>query len=502
MKKTFLFFGFILMSLFSLAQSTIGGDLGNGYFSNPVSAGRYGDPTVCRVGEDYYMTHSGGGNPCLLIWHSKDLVNWQPLDYAVHDFFESIWAPELVYHDGKFYIYTTMVSTQKDGKSKYDNYVIVSDRPDGRWSKPINLNVSGFIDPGHVSDDKGNRYLYFDKGNMIKLSADGLKTEGTISKVYDGWVYPEEWVEECFCLEGPKFFKKGDYYYLVSAQGGTTGPSTSHMAVVARSKSPTGPWENSPINPLIRTKNREEKWWSQGHATIINAPDGSCWAIFHAYQNGFKTLGRPTFLLPVQWTADGWPIVNENAQSILKKPIGKPVKHYYSLSDEFEGPKPGVQWRTANAKMDDVFSVENKTLKGSAFGNTLHDSNRIFCLASDKSYEITAEIESSTEVEAGLALHSNALNFVGISIKNKIVSVNGPGRAKRPTFEIGQNKVYFKLRNVQNDVSFFWSSDGNNWKKYPNSFEVSAFERATITLFGMGSGEFKVKNFKYLPLNF
>lgn len=502
MKKCIFLLGFILTINFTRAQTHFGGDLGNGYFANPVLAGRYGDPTVCRVGEDYYMTHSGGGNPCLLVWHSKDLVNWQPLDYAVYDFFESTWAPELVYYKGKFYIYATMVSTQKDGKSKYDNYVVVSDRPDEGWSKPINLNVSGFIDPGHVADDNGNRYLYFDKGNMIKLSADGLKTEGIMSKVYDGWVYPEEWVEECFCLEGPKFFKKGDYFYLVSAQGGTTGPSTSHMAVVARSKSPIGPWENSPVNPLIRTKNREEKWWSQGHATLIDAPDGSWWAIFHAYQNGYKTLGRPTLLLPVQWTNDGWPMVSENAQSILKKPNGFAVKHYYSLSDDFAGTKPGIQWRTSNTKMDHAFKVKNKSLVGSAVGNTLHESNRIFCFATDKSYEITAEIESSSEVEAGVALYSNSLNFVGIGIKNQIVSVNGPGRAKRTVYEIGQNNVYLKLRNVQNDVSFYWSLNGKDWKKYPNSFEVSSFTGATLTLFGIGEGEFKVKEFKYIPLTY
>jgi hypothetical protein len=91
----------------------------------------------------------------------------------------------------------------------------------------------------------------------------------------------------------------------VSAQGGTAGPSTSHMIVVARAKSPAGPWENMPSNPLLRTRDRAERWWSQGHGTILEAADGTWWVVYHAFENGYRTLGRQTLLMPIEWTADG-----------------------------------------------------------------------------------------------------------------------------------------------------------------------------------------------------
>lgn len=479
-----------------LAQQHSNADLGNGYFQNPVLAGKYGDPSVCRVGKDYYMTHSGNGTPCLLVWHSRDLVNWKPLDYAVKDFYESAWAPDLVYYQGKFYIYVTMVSTKPDGSRSFDNYVMVSDRPDGGWSKPINLNVKGHIDPGHIANN-GKRYLYFEKGNVVELSADGTKTIGEISKVYEGWQYPEDWTVECFCLESPKFFKKDEYFYLISAQGGTTGPSTSHMAIVARSKFPLGPWENSPYNPLIHTQNRIEKWWSQGHATLLDAPDGSWWAVFHAYENGFKTLGRPTLLLPVSWTKDGWPIVTENANNLLKKPLGEHIGHGYSLSDDFSSGKLGIQWRSMSGPIAELFTINHKTLITKALGNSLAESNRLFCYAQHHFYEVSVEVEADSLAEVGILLYANATQHVGISLKGNILKAIGGGNAKKPEIKLTQNRVFLKTQNNQHDVSLFWSVDGKTWKKYPNAYEVSGFGNTSPTLFGMGTGAVRFRDFQY-----
>ena len=102
----------------------------------------------------------------------------------------------------------------------------------------------GEIDPGHVVGPDGKRYLHYSGGKVVGLADDGLSVTGELKKVYDGWPIPESWRIECFCLESPKLFFKGDYYHLISAQGGTAGPSTSHMVVQARSRTPVGPWEN------------------------------------------------------------------------------------------------------------------------------------------------------------------------------------------------------------------------------------------------------------------
>ncbi|MEN6310564.1 MAG: family 43 glycosylhydrolase [Acidobacteriota bacterium] len=280
-------------------------DLGNGLYRNPILAGDYPDPSVVRVGADYYLTHSSGtATPGLLVWHSRDLVNWEPIGHALKDFAGDVWAPDIVYDRGLFFIYFPARVAGAGGKSRQTCFVITSRSPSGPWSRPIDLNVEG-IDPGHAADGLGNRYLYVDGGRVIRLARDGLRTEGELRKVYDGWAYPDDWNVECMCLESPKVVARGGYYYLVSAEGGTAGPSTSHMIVVARSKSPAGPWENSPLNPLLRTASRAERWWSQGHGTLIEAADGTWWVMYHGFDNGFRTLGRQTLLMPVEWTADG-----------------------------------------------------------------------------------------------------------------------------------------------------------------------------------------------------
>ena len=100
-----------------------------------------------------------------------------------------------------------------------------------------------------------------------------MSTVGQQKKIYGGWAFPTEWKTEGVWLESPKLTKRGRYYHLICAEGGTSGPPTSHMAVVARSQSPLGPWENSPHNPLIHTYSADEDWWSVGHGTLVSTPD-------------------------------------------------------------------------------------------------------------------------------------------------------------------------------------------------------------------------------------
>src|SRR3546814_7236511 len=106
-------------------------------------------------------------------------------------------------------------------------------------------------------------------GDRLLLTPDGLATAGPVEHVYDPWHYPEDWVVESFSPEGPKIMQRGDYYYLITAVGGTAGPPTGHMVIAARSRSLDGPWENDPANPLVRTVSAAEKWWSRGDATVF-----------------------------------------------------------------------------------------------------------------------------------------------------------------------------------------------------------------------------------------
>ena len=249
-------------------------------------AGNYPDPTVLRVGSDYYMTHSDNNyTPALLVWHSRDLVHWTALGYAVQHQAGGIWAPDITKYKDLFYIYYPCNGTI---------WVVTATNPAGPWSDPVDLNIHN-IDPGHVVDQDGKRYLGTSGGYLVQLSDDGLSTVGAPRRIYTGW--PQPWDPNRFSgegqwLEGPKFFQRGGYYYLVSAENGTAGPPTSHMLVVARSKNLEGPWENSPYNPIVHTASRDEPWWSRGHGTIFDTPDGRWYVIYHGYKNDLWTLGR------------------------------------------------------------------------------------------------------------------------------------------------------------------------------------------------------------------
>jgi xylan 1,4-beta-xylosidase len=148
-------------------------DLGDGQYLNPILAGDRADPSVLKNGDDYYMTHSSFDSyPGLLIWHSKDLVNWQPVGPALRKNVGSVWAPDLVKHKGRYYIYFPGVTS-----GRTTNYVVWADNVKGTWSDPVDLKI-GQIDSGHAVGPDGRRYLFMSGGYLIGLADDGLSVAG------------------------------------------------------------------------------------------------------------------------------------------------------------------------------------------------------------------------------------------------------------------------------------------------------------------------------------
>ncbi len=300
------------------------GDLGDGTYRNPVLVGSQGDVSVIRVGADYYATFG----KTLKVWHSRDLVNWSHIGQADTHGLGSPWAPDIVQHDGVFFIYTTLVNRSRPSGLQFRNVVYTAADPSGPWSAPINLDLYGMIDPGHLTATNGDRYLYYNKGRFVVLNEAGTKVNGDVRQVYNGWEYPADWEVECFCLEAPKLLFRRGWYYMLSAQGGTAGPPTAHMVVVARSRSPVGPWENSPDNPLIRTWSEEEAWHRQGHGQFVEDLQGDWWMLYTGY-NRRMAEGKILLLAPVEWTDDAWPRLPEGwkAETITRKPVGEAVRH-------------------------------------------------------------------------------------------------------------------------------------------------------------------------------
>lgn len=481
-------------------------DLGAGYYRNPILPGNYPDPSVVRVGADYYMVNGGAGAPGLLIWRSRDLVNWQPACHALQGNLGALWAPELVHERGLFYLYVPIVQPRPDGTRRFSNWVLTAERVEGPWSAPIDLHLDGAIDPGHVADAQGNRYLYVNGGRVAPLAPDGLSVTGPLRKVYDGWPIPEEWIVECHCLESPKFTCRDGWFYLTSAQGGTAGPATSHMIVVARSRSPLGPWENSPYGPLLHTRSRGERWWSQGHGTLVDDIAGRWWVVYHAFENGYRSLGRQTLLLPVEWTPDGWPrIANDAAASeALRQPAGEAVPHGLALSDGFFN-ELGMQWSYEDE--DDALAAGRYRSGGGALriqakGQGLMDAAFLGVTPVNRSYVAQVEFACSATSEGGLVLYGQqGRECFGAGARTGQALVFWHSRQVERAPITGE-RLFLRLVNREQDVAIYYSGDGRVWRRFDRGMDVGAGEwPLKLGLYAAGEGEVVFRDFRYHGLD-
>jgi beta-xylosidase len=471
---------------------------GEGYYVNPIFAGDYPDPSILRDGNDYYIVHSSFEYyPGLLIWHSNDLINWIPVTNALHKYVGSVWAPDLVKYKNKYYIYFPANNT---------NYVVTADSINGPWSDPVDLKI-GNIDPGHITDAEGKRYLYFSSGGYVPLSDDGLSVAGEFKHCYSGWPIPREWTIECFCMEGPKLAKRGDYYYLTTAEGGTAGPATSHMVISARSKSPFGPWQNSPYNPVIRTKDSSERWWSKGHGTIFEDTKGKWWIVFHGYENGFYNMGRQTLLLPIEWTEDGWYKIPDGIKTDepIKRPAGTSSDAVFTLNDSFDGNTLKPQWKFFGEYDTGRFHPDDNGLEIKAKGHSVGDCSPLLCIPSDHSYIAQVELFIEGEATGGLVLFYNKNAYSGILADKENILANLRGWQFPTEKKVIKNHVFLRLKNINNTVDMFYSIDGEKWKKIENSIEVTGYNHNVLGGFlslrlglcSMGDGKIKFKNFIY-----
>ena len=414
-----------------------------------IFPGDYPDPSIVRDGNDFYMTHSSFTYfPALLVWHSTDLVHWEPISRAVEDGDYSIYAPDICKVDGKFYIYYPT--------SRGENYVVTADDPRGPWSAPVKLDVGG-IDPGHVVAEDGQRYLYTNNGFVTPLTPDGLAAAGRAKKVYNGWAYPAEWETEGMWLESPKLFKRGDWYYLVSAEGGTAGPVTSHMVVVARSKSALGPWEDSPHNPMVHTYSADEAWWSKGHGTLVDDAAGNWYVVYHAYRNSFHTLGRSTIIESVEWTSDGWPVLVE---------------------------KDGAKWEKDGLQGDDSYLRDyNNPLLWARWQPGFAGGTLMTATAVDASYEITASFSVPEGGSAGLYLFYNEAAHFGLSCSDAAFSI--------------------RIRNERNSATLWKKVADGDWTLVQEGVDVSGLHHNNYNGFFalrpayLLAGNAQLEEFKY-----
>lgn len=313
-----------------------------GEFSNPILPGFYPDPSIERVGDEFYLVNSSfSWFPGIPVWRSRDLVSWEQIGNAIDrpsqlDFSDlgmsrGVFAPAIS-HDGKrFYIVNTCVDCG-------GNYVITATDPAGPWSDPVWLPAVGGIDPSLFFDDDGRAWIVNNDLPPGEPQWEGhraiwlhpfdpvtLSTSGPPRLLVDGGV---DRLQKPIWIEGPHLFKHEGRYYLTAAEGGT---SVDHSQVIFRADSIDGPFEPAPpsINPILTQRDlnpeRAEPITSAGHADFVTLADGSWWAVFLAtrpYGGNMYNTGRETFLLPVKWV-DGWPVILPKGEAIpthLPKP--------------------------------------------------------------------------------------------------------------------------------------------------------------------------------------
>lgn len=292
-------------------------------YRNPILAGYYPDPSVLRVGDDYYLVNSSFSHfPGIPVWHSRDLVDWHQIGNAIdrpdqldltgRAVSEGVFAPDISFHAGRFYLINTCVGCG-------GNYVITADDPAGPWSRPIWLPFDG-IDPSLYWE--GDRaFIVNTSGSDLPPAYDGHnalwlqeydwragRLTGPRTKLVDGGIHP---AERPAWIEGPHLFRRDGWYYLMAAEGGT---AERHSEVIFRSRTLAGPYEARPV-PILTQRDlppdRPDPVTSTGHADLIETTKGDWWAVFlgtRPYAGDLYLTGRETFLLPVTW-AQGWPTI-------------------------------------------------------------------------------------------------------------------------------------------------------------------------------------------------
>ena len=469
-------------------------------YTNPILAGDHPDASPIRVGSDFYLTHSSFDYaPGLLIWHSRDLINWKPVAAALPRYSGGVWAPYLCEYKGRFYIY--FPSNQR-------LHVVHANKPEGPWSEPIDLGINA-IDPAHVAEN-GRRFLYMNGGLMAELTPDGLAVKTPTRKAFDAWPIPTPPRMECTCLEAPKVMEHNGYFYLNVAEGGTGGPGTGHSVVSARSRHAVGPWEFSPHNPVVRTTSRHDRWLSVGHGRLVDTADGRWYMTVHSYENGYRALGRQMLLLPVEWTADGWfGVVDGIApNSSIPVPVaGARQEPMLDPSDDFTSPELGLQWAFWHEFDAARFASGNGALTLKAKGSSLEDSPALTTPVGGHSYTIEMDIEVTPGCSSGLMLFYSPEHATGILLDDEGIGVRlannyVPGRAHK-----GAARATLRVVNDDQEVDFYYRLPGQPWVRAEESAEISGMHHNVLggfldvrpAVFAAGSGQATFRNFRYWP---
>lgn len=506
--------------------------LAPGEFYNPVIAGWNSDPSMCRVGDDYWLvTSTFGYYPGVPLYHSTDLARWElvrnildrpsQLDGLAGQSLDKggIYAPQISYNpsNGLFYMITTDV-----GRSVPHFYVTASD-PRGDWSEPVWLDGIDGIDPSFFFDDNGKSYVVYKEDTagrprwspyrcirFIEFDPVHGNTVGTSWPLNEEGASPDDRFDRA---EGPHIYKVNGLYYLLTAEGGT---STRHSANIYRADNIMGPWRRSGRNPILTQRNlkdrRPDPVTCAGHADMAQTPEGDWWAVFLACRpgpGGYQALGRETFLMPVRWSRDGWPFITQGEDTVphvlhrdgidSAKPFAQSGN--FEWCDDFSGKVLRPEWMSLRGTARQYYSLGNDGLtlrpadvNSSGKGTPAYLGRRLQHHAFDASARMVALpaageragmlIVKNEGAQYFFAVDRDCLSVIRISRKGRETVASAPLPAHTP--------LTLRIKSDGTAMSFMCSNDGGKqWATVADGVDAShiscertgGFTGATIGLY-------------------
>lgn len=502
--------GACFLSAFLIWQSTTAQDTSNARwypkfakneYVNPVITGFFPDPSVVRVGDDYYCVNSTFEYfPGIIISHSKDLIHWQQIghvfskseDLDLTKFWDGmgIWAPDISYYKGEFYIFYCTVQLKKDRSYNVrGNYMVKSKSINGPWSKPVQLTDNG-NDPSHFVDSDGEHYMLYaagiPQGNGTKI----VKLNKECTQIVEGPFWLETEGKKA-APEGPHLIKKDGYYYLTMAASG--GLFNGHHMLVARSKNVYGPYVNSPYNPSLTQKNSNAINFHQGHGKIFATQNNEWFTMVISQRwlpgflkgkpasKGISQLGRETSLIRLEWTADGWPKDKPSRQALDIDVKPNLPEHIVTnkISDEFGGTKIGLPWQFRRNPIDSNISLTQRKgwlriYSGDYDLDTLLGRNVL--LQRERWLQYTAVTKLSfnpkTKEQAGITCHYDTKTYAKLGLQRdslgKLQLVleemkYGVPSINTITSNIKQTNLYLKITVDKLRREFYYSYDNKTW---------------------------------------
>ena len=398
-------------------------------YRNPVIPGFHPDPSVCRVGDEYFLvTSTFTYVPGVPIFRSRNLVDWTQIGNVLErrsqlDLDGTSWwsslgihAPTIRHHAGRFWMITTNRTIDEAR-----NFFVTAEHPEGPWSEPTWIDIEG-IDPDITWDGDGNCWVHHAAGGIVRCRIDD-----TTGVVLDG---PERtWSGTGLQFpEAPHLVERDGTWYLLVAEGGT---ERGHAVSVARGESPLGPWEPCPANPIVSHRSTDRPIQNTGHADLVEATDGSWWLVLLGVRPkggtpGFHTLGRETFVAPVDWV-DGWPVFGDLLLEMERRPPGPVEPVDWSSRDDFDTRALHPRWLAVRRPPSEISSLDARPGWLSVAGSdaTLDDVEPAFVGRRQQHLLCRARtlVDVGTAAEAGLAVRMDeSLHYEVAVIGDRVVA--------------------------------------------------------------------------------